>query len=83
MDFASSTVIVPSLPTLSIASAILSAISKSQFADTAATCLISSLSFTFLEILSSWPTAASTALWMPRWMPMGFAPDVTNFSPSR
>ena len=74
MDLASSTVMVPSLPTLSMASAILSAISKSQLADTAATCLISSLSLTFLEILSSWPTAASTALLMPRWMPMGLAP---------
>ena len=83
MDLASSTVMVPSLPTLSIASAMISPIFVSQFAETVATCLISSLSLTFLAILSRWATAASTAFKMPRWMPMGFAPEVTNFKPSR
>src|SRR5580698_1278941 len=52
MDFASSTVMVPSLPTLSIASAMISPIVVSQFAETVATCLISSLSLTFFEILA-------------------------------
>ena len=52
MDLASSTVIVPSLPTLSIASAMISPMVVSQLAETVATCLISSLSLTFLAILS-------------------------------
>src|SRR6266581_488357 len=82
MDFASSTVMVPSFPTLSIASAMISPMVVSQLAETVATCLISSLSFTFLAILSSCSTAAATALLMPRWMPMGLAPEVTYFSPS-
>ena len=75
--------IVPSLPTLSIASAMISPMVVSQLAETVATCLISSLSFTFLAILSSCSTAAATALLMPRWMPMGLAPEVTYFRPSR
>ena len=83
MDFASSTVMVPSLPTLSIASAMISPMVVSQLAETVATCLISSLSFTFLAILSSCSVAAATALLMPRWMPMGLAPEVTYLSPSR
>ena len=83
MDLASSTVMVPSLPTLSIASAMISPMVVSQLAETVATCLISSLSFTFLAILSRCATAASTALLMPRWMPMGLAPAVTYFRPSR
>ena len=83
MDLASSTVMVPSLPTLSIASAMISPMVVSQLAETVATCLISSLSLTFLEILARCSTAASTALLMPRWMPMGLAPAVTNFRPSR
>ena len=52
MDLASSTVMVPSLPTLSIASAMISPMVVSQLAETVATCLISSLSLTFLEILA-------------------------------
>ena len=83
MDFASSTVIVPSLPTLSIASAMISPIVVSQLAETVATCLISSLSLTFLEIFASCSTAASTALLMPRWMLIGLAPLVTYLRPSR
>ena len=83
MDLASSTVMVPSLPTLSIASAMMSPISSSQLADTVATCLISSLDFTFLAALSRATTAASTAFWMPRWMAIGLAPAVTCFKPSR
>jgi hypothetical protein len=42
MPLASSTVMVPSLPTLSIASAMISPISVSQLAETVATCAISS-----------------------------------------
>jgi hypothetical protein len=46
----------------------------SQLAETVATCLISSLSLTFLEIFDRCSTAAATALLMPRWMPIGLAP---------
>ncbi len=51
MDLASSTVMVPSLPTLSMASAMISPMVVSQLAETVATCLISSLSLTFLADL--------------------------------
>ena len=51
MDLASSTVMVPSLPTLSMASAMIPPMALSQLAETVATCLISSLSLTFLVIL--------------------------------
>ncbi len=47
MDLFSSTVIVPSLPTLSIASAMISPIAVSQLAETVATRRISSRSLTF------------------------------------
>ena len=83
MDLASSTVMVPSLPTLSMASAMMSPIAVSQLAETVATCLISSLSLTFLAILASCSAAASTAFWMPRCSDTGLAPAVTCFRPSR
>ncbi len=47
MERASSTVMVPSLPTWSIASAMISPMVDSQLADTVATCLISDLLVTF------------------------------------
>ena len=83
MHLASSTVMVPSLPTLSIASAMISPMVVSQLAETVATCVISSLSLTFLLILASSATTASTALLMPRWRLIGLAPAVTFFRPSR
>ncbi len=52
IDLASSTVMVPSLPTLSIASAMISPMVLSQLAETVATCAISSLSLTFLAIFA-------------------------------
>ncbi len=66
MLFASSTVIVPSLPTLSIASEMISPISASQFADTVATWRTSSLAETFLLSRNNLATPASTALSIPR-----------------
>src|SRR5229473_3553321 len=50
IDLASSTVMVPSLPTLSMASAMISPIVRSQLAETVATCAISVRSLTFLGI---------------------------------
>ncbi len=66
IDFASSTVMVPSLPTLSIASAMMLPMVSSQLAETVATWRISSRSLTFFETRASSVTAASTALSMPR-----------------
>src|SRR5271169_214120 len=83
IDLASSTVIVPSLPTLSIASAMISPIVVSQLAETVATCAISVRSETFLEIFANSATTASTAFWMPRCSEVGFAPAVTFRNPSR
>ena len=62
MLLASSTVMVPSLPTLSIASAMISPMVVSQLAEMVATWAISVLSLTFLLILASSATTASTAL---------------------
>ena len=83
MDLASSTVMVPSLPTLSMASAMMLPMVSSQLAETVATWRISSRSLTFLETRASSATAASTALSMPRLRKIGLAPAVTFFRPSR
>ena len=82
IDLASSTVMVPSLPTLSIASAMISPMVVSQLAETVATCAISVRSFTFLEMRAISATSASTALLMPRWSDVGLAPAVTFLRPS-
>src|SRR5882672_1585678 len=83
MDFASSTVIVPSLPTLSMASAMILPISWSPLAEMEATCMISVGSFTLLERVFKCSTTARTALSMPRLIPIGLLPAVTLRSPSR
>jgi len=83
MPLASSTVIVPSLPTLSIASAMVLPISASQLAETVATCSISLLSETGLEISLSLVTMASEALRIPRCRLIELAPAVTLRRPSR
>ena len=83
MLLASSTVIVPSLPTLSIASAMISPISPSQLAETVATWRTSSRSETFLLSRSNLTTPASTALSIPLLRYTGFAPAATFLSPSR
>jgi hypothetical protein len=49
-----------------MASAMISPMVVSQLAETVATCLISSLSLTFFEILTKCSTVTSTAFWMPR-----------------
>ena len=66
MPLASSTVMVPSLPTLSMASAMMLPISSSQLADTVATWAISLVSLTFLEICAELRHEASEAFRMPR-----------------
>ena len=74
--FDSSTVTTPSLPTLSIASAMTSPIEVSA-AEMVATLAMSVLSSTSLacDLIDS--TAAATAFSMPRLMPIGLAPAAT------
>src|SRR4030095_8867751 len=82
-DFDSSTVMTPSLPTFSIASAIRLPIVLSLFDAIVATCAISFLSLVDFEMLLRSFTTASTAASMPRFNPIGLAPAVTFFRPSR
>src|SRR3954469_6534419 len=78
----SSTVMTPSLPTLSIASAIVLPISGSALAEMAPTWAISFESLQGLEIFFSSSTAVATALSMPRLRSIGFMPAATYFMPS-
>src|SRR6267143_670432 len=82
-DFDSSTVITPSLPTFSIASAIRLPIVLSLLEAIVATCAISFLSLVDLLSFFSSSVTASTAASMPRLRPIGLAPAVTFFRPSR
>src|SRR5712675_1382230 len=81
-DFASSTVITPSLPTFFIASARNLPISTSPFAAIVPTWAISSLEVTFFEFFIKSATTASTARSMPRLRSLGFMPADTAFAPS-
>ena len=78
----SSTVMTPSLPTLSIASAIIWPISVSA-AEIEATWAICSLVFASFESACSESTAVSTAASMPFLSDIGFAPAATLRRPSR
>src|SRR3954452_21226376 len=82
-DFASSTVITPSLPTFCIAPASIRPISWSPLAEIVPTCAISS----FVEILRERLLTSSTAVFTPRSMPrfrsIGFMPAATALAPSR
>src|SRR5690242_10224419 len=82
IERASSTVIVPSLPTLSMHSAMILPISTSPLAEIVATCSISLLSLTGLDSFFSSATTVSTAFSMPRLMDIGAEPAVTLFRPS-
>src|SRR5882672_4532417 len=82
-DLPSSTVITPSLPTLSIASEMILPMSKSAFAEMAPTCAISLELEQGFEIFFSSSTTPITALSMPRFRSIGFMPEATNFMPSR
>ncbi len=78
----SSTVMTPSLPTLSIASAMISPTVVSA-AEMDAVDAICSLVSTSLAIESSCSETASTAFSMPRLRPIGLAPAATLRRPSR
>ncbi len=78
----SSTVMTPSLPTLSIASAMISPIWGSA-AEIDAVAAICSLVSTSLAIASSSSQTAAVAFSMPRLRAIGFAPAATLRRPSR
>ena len=78
---ASSTVMTPSLPTLSMASAMILPMDSSLLAEMAPTWAIISPLTSRLNFLSS-PTTVSTALSMPFLRSIGLAPEVTYFMPS-
>ena len=82
MVLPSSTVITPSLPTFSIAMAIILPASLSLLAAIAATCSISLLPLTGTLSLRNSSTTASVALRMPRLSAIGSAPAVTFLRPS-
>ncbi len=82
-DLPSSTVITPSLPTLSIASAISLPMVSSLLAEMAPTWAISLLVVVALEAFLSSSTRAVTALSIPRLRSIGFMPAATYFMPSR
>src|SRR5579871_6727858 len=82
MLLASSTVMTPSLPTLSIASAMILPIVSSLFAEMVPTCA-TMLPLTGLAIFLTSAMTASTAFSMPRFTSIGFAPPTTCFTPSR
>src|ERR1700686_5015502 len=82
-DFASSTVITPSLPTFFMASARNLPISASPLAEMVPTWAISSFEVTFLEFLTRSATTASTARSIPRFRSIGFMPAATALAPSR
>src|SRR2546423_3918246 len=81
-DFASSTVMTPSLPTFFIASARNWPISVSPFAEIVPTCAISWLDVTFFESFCKSATTASTARSTPRLRSIGFIPAATALEPS-
>src|SRR2546425_4461201 len=79
----SSTVITPSLPTLFIASAMMSPMLASPFAEIVPTWAIDLLSADGLDRFFNSATAPITALSMPRLRSIGFMPAATAFMPSR
>src|SRR5262245_47724472 len=80
---ASSTVITPSLPTFCIASAIISPMLASPFAEIVPTWATSDSVETVLERFLMSSTTVWTARSMPRLRSIGFMPAVTALAPSR
>ena len=78
----SSTVMTPSLPTLSMASAMILPMDSSLLAEMAPTWAIISPLTSPAELLESPRSTASTALSMPFLIRMGLAPAATYFRPS-
>ena len=72
----------PSLPTFAIASEMYSP-TFSEREETAATWAIASFPETGIAIFFKASTAVATELSIPRRIPIGFAPAVTFFNPSR
>ena len=83
MDLASSTVMTPSFPTLSIASAIRSPMVESLLAEMDPIWEISFLLWHGLLTFLSSSITVSTALSIPRLISMGLPPAVMFFTPSR
>src|SRR2546425_11801205 len=81
-DFASSTVITPSLPTFFIASARKRPTSWSPLAEMVPTWAISSFEVTFLEFFCRSAMTAVTAISTPRFKSIGFMPAATALAPS-
>src|SRR5579864_8098814 len=79
----SSTVITPSLPTFSIASALVLPIDSSEFAEIVPTWAMALESLQGLESFFSSSTAVITALSTPRLRSIGLRPEETAFRPSR
>src|SRR3954467_10821446 len=82
-DFASSTVITPSLPTFCIACAIILPMVLSPFDEMVPTCAISADELSFLARFSMSLTTALTAISTPRLRSIGFMPAATALAPSR
>ena len=82
MDLASSTVMTPSLPTFSMASAMMLPMVSSLLAEMVPTWAIILPLTGLLSFFSSSVTAA-TAFSMPRFSSMGLAPAATFLLPSR
>ncbi len=82
IDFDSSTVMTPSLPTFSMASAMILPIVESLLAEMVPTWAIILPLTGLLSFLSS-STTTPTAFSMPSLRAMGLAPAVTFFTPSR
>jgi hypothetical protein len=80
--FASSTVMTPSFPTFSIASAMMAPIARSPLAEIMPTCA-TMLPETGCAMARIAPTMASTARSIPRFNSIGFAPATTFLTPSR
>src|SRR5579862_2810605 len=79
---ASSTVMTPSLPTFSIASAMMSPMVESLFAEIVPTCAISLRSLVGLDRFFSSAVIASTARLIPRLSDIGSCPAATILMPS-
>ena len=82
-DLASSTVMTPSLPTLSIALAIISPMSLAPLAEMVPTWATSPLSLTGVDMALMSSMTRATALSIPRFRSIGFMPAATDFMPSR
>src|SRR6476619_1639574 len=82
-DLPSSTVITPSLPTLSMASAMILPTSGSRLAEIDPICATSLDELQGREIFFSSSTTVCTAWSMPRLRSIGFMPEATYFIPSR